>query len=327
MSNIRNYIRYHSGWRKAFYRLLKFCDKSSLYRKIYLKRIASKTSNVSDFPAELAIETINLCNAQCTICAHPDMKRLKGKMEASLVMSLIDQAAEGKVCKLYLSGFGEPLLDKRLPDFAAHAKSKGIANISIVTNGYLLTVETALLITEAGINEIIISMDGFTAATYENIRIGLSFEKLVNNIKQLSSLKNRQKVNIAISCVDLIHNQAERKQAMALFGPCVDSIYFRQAQGWTGKYGQLQAGYSPHFAPNSIPCRYLWDSANVYINGAMPVCCLDYEAEAVMGNAGETSLRDIWQRGRFDFYRRQHLENRKNELSPCRKCGYYSVWW
>ena len=248
-------------------------------------------------------------------------------MDTHLVNSLIDQAGKGKTARLFLSGFGEPLLDNRLPEFIAHARSCGIGNISIVTNGYLLTPKVADSLIEAGLNEIIISIDGFTEETYEKIRVGLKFEKLLENLEGLTSIKNRQNVNIILSCVDLIHNQREKPIAYSRFGRYVDSIIFRQAQGWTAKYGQEMAGYSPHFEPNAIPCRYLWDSASVYIDGTVPVCCLDYEAEGVMGNASQESLESIWQGERFSHYRQAHLQNRKSELAPCRKCGYYSVWW
>jgi MoaA/NifB/PqqE/SkfB family radical SAM enzyme len=327
MAGIKDYIRYSSIARKYFYRLLKLMDKIPPYRSFYNKTIASKAEKVGDFPSELSIETVNLCNAKCTICAHPDMQRHKGKMPAEMVYSLIDQAALGNVDRLFLSGFGEPLLDNRLVDFISAAKQKGIKNISIVTNGYLLIPELAEKLVAAGLNEIIISMDGFTPGTYEKIRIGLKFAKLAENIRGLSSLKNRDQVNISISCVDLIHNRDEKKQAKELFGRHVDAIYLRQAQGWTRRYGQQIASYTPHFGPNRVPCRYLWDSASVYIDGTVPVCCLDFEAEGIMGNANEFDLASIWKGNKFDGYRRLHLDGRKDELSPCSKCGYYSVWW
>jgi MoaA/NifB/PqqE/SkfB family radical SAM enzyme len=309
------------------YKLLKLCDKIPVYSKIYKKRINSKALKVSDFPEELSIETINLCNAKCTICAHPDMKRPKGKMQTDLVFSLIDQAGRGKVKKLYLSGFGEPLLDNRLPDFVDYARDRGIGSISIVTNGYLLTATLAADLIEAGLSEIIISTDGFTKETYEKIRIGLEFERLVENIRNLSSLKKRKAVKIDISCLDLIHNIGERRTAFKLFGKYVDNIYFRQAQGWTGEYARSLAGYSPHYSSNSIPCRYLWDSMSVYIDGRVPTCCLDFEAEGVMGDAVKESIKKIWIGERFNFYRQSHLQEQKSQVSPCRKCGYYSVWW
>jgi MoaA/NifB/PqqE/SkfB family radical SAM enzyme len=309
------------------YRFLKTCDSISLYRDLYGSRIKSKTNDLGQFPAELSIETINLCNARCTICAHPDMRRKKSLMDTSLANGLIEQAAQSKLQKLFLSGFGEPLLDKRLPEFVALAKSRGINDIGIVTNGYLLTPDIAGILIESGLTEIVISIDGFTAESYEKIRLGLKFDRLVKNIQQLSSLKNRSKVRVRLSCVDLVTNHNQKKIAHRLFGRYVDGIDFRQAQGWTALYGQQIAFRTPHFIPNPIPCRYLWDSMSVYIDGTVPACCLDYEAKGVMGNAAETPLSDIWNGNRFADYRQAHLEGRKSELEPCHGCGYYSVWW
>jgi radical SAM protein with 4Fe4S-binding SPASM domain len=326
MSGLKNYIRYSGSIRKYFYKILKALDRIPPYRAVYHKAIVAKAARASDFPLELSIETINLCNARCTICSHPDMQRKKGKMPEAMVYSLIDQAA-GRVARLFLSGFGEPLLDNRLRDFIKYAQDKGIDNISIVTNGYLLKPELAESLIDAGLNEIIISIDGFTRETYEQIRLGLKFDTLIENIRGLSSLANRRRTDISISCVELVHNRNEKKQARTLFGGVVDSIYFRQAQGWTRRYGQELAGYTPHFELNKIPCRYLWDSATVYIDGTVPTCCLDYEAEGKMGNVNHTRLEDIWRGIEYAMYRKSHIEGLKNELSPCNKCGYYSVWW
>jgi len=260
------------------------------------------------------------------------MKRPKGKMATELVMSLIDQAAAGKVNKLYLSGFGEPLVDKRLPEFVARARDKGIPVISIVTNAQLLDSDLAASLIDAGINEINISIDGFTAESYARTRLGLNFERVIDNIKELHAIielrpSSHGKVRVLVSAVDLLSNRHERVIANQLLGKYVDHIYFRQAQGWTANYGHMIAGYSPHFRPNRIPCRYLWDSMSVYIDGRVPPCCLDYEAEQSMGDAAQMSLAEIWHGERFANYRRLHLENRKSELNPCSRCGYYSVWW
>jgi MoaA/NifB/PqqE/SkfB family radical SAM enzyme len=331
IQKIRNSIR-QSRSREYLYRFLKFCDTVPRYSWIYDSRIKSRSKIIPPFPPELSIETINLCNAHCTICAHPDMKRPKGKMANELVKSLIEQAASGKVNKLYLSGFGEPLVDTRLPEFVAHARDKAIPVISIVTNAMLLDHDMAANLIDAGLNEINISMDGFTAESYAKTRLGLKFESVIDNIKELhAKIKSRpsskKDIKVLISAVDLLTNRHERLIAVELLGKYVDHIYFRQAQGWTANYGHFIAGYSPHFKSNPIPCRYLWDSMSVYIDGRVPPCCLDYEAEQSMGDAVHMSLAEIWQGERFANYRGMHLENRKGELSPCSRCGYYSVWW
>lgn len=327
MSGIRNHIKYSSGLREVSYKLLKACDRFRPYTWFYKRRINKRAANIRPFPSELSIETTNLCNARCTICAHPQMRRAKGKMDSALVRSIIDQAKHGDVERLLLSGFGEPLLDKRLPEFVAYARDSGIERISIVTNGYLLSPALANELVDAGLREMIISMDGFTAETYESIRLGLNFEQLLDNLKSLPATMNRKQARITISCVNLPHNAAEREIASALLGRHVDGIYFRQAQGWTGAYKQEPGSYSPHFEPNAIPCRYLWDSASVYIDGSVPVCCLDYEATAVMGNARSESLEEIWRGLAMNRYRQSHLQRSKHTLNPCRRCGYYPVWW
>jgi MoaA/NifB/PqqE/SkfB family radical SAM enzyme len=330
IQKIRNMLR-QSRSREYLYRLLKFCDTVPPYSWIYSSRIESRSKIIPQFPLELSIETINLCNAHCTICAHPDMKRAKGKMATELATSLIDQAA-GRVKKLYLSGFGEPLVDTRLPEFVAQARDKGIPTISVVTNALLLKPEMAANLIDAGLNEINISMDGFTAESYAQTRLGLKYEQVVDNIKELHAViesrpSSKKDVKVLISAVDLLTNRHERGIAVELLGKYVDHIYFRQAQGWTANYGHFIAGYSPHFKSNRIPCRYLWDSMSVYIDGRVPPCCLDYEAEQSMGDATCVPLSEIWQGERFANYRQMHLENRKSELCPCGRCGYYSVWW
>jgi len=330
IKGLRNYLR-QSAFRGYLYRVLKACDRIQFYRVIYDGRIRSKANTIPPFPPELSIETTNLCDARCTICAHPIMKRAKGKMETELVISIIDQASKAGVRRLFLSGFGEPLLDKRLPDFVTHARGRAILFIGIVTNGSLLNGQLSAELIDAGLNEIYISADGFTTYSYEQVRPGLKFDQFLNNIKELHSLLEshgrRQNVKLIISVVDLISNKNEHPLARRLLGKYVDTIYFRQAQGWTTDYGRLAAGYSPHFEPNSIPCRYLWDSMSVYVDGRVPPCCLDYEAAEPMGNAIETPLAEIWLGTRFACYRQLHLDKRKAELEPCRTCGYYSTWW
>jgi len=327
MKRLKERLRHSHRLRAAAYKLLKACDRLSFYNKIYRSRINKKSASLSSFPAELSIETINLCNARCTICAHPQMKRPKGKMAPSLVRSLIDQAREGQVTRLFLSGYGEPLLDKRLPEFIAYARDRELADICIVTNGYLLDPSTAAELIEAGLNTIVISMDGFSAETYERVRVGLEFARLNDNIMNLPAVRGRSKIKIMISCLDLVSNRQERGEAAERFGKYVDGIYYRQAQGWTSDYARQIAGWSPHYEQNTIPCRYLWDSLSVYIDGTVPACCLDFEAVSNMGDAARQSIADIWTGERLGYYRKSHLENKKADVVPCRHCGYYSVWW
>ena len=318
----------HSTYpRKILYKLLKLLDRFAPYRRVYRGIIIKKSGKSPPLPSEIAIETTNLCNARCAICAHPVMKRPQGYMDSALVKSLIDQAAAARVRKLFLSGFGEPLLDKRLPEFIALAKNKGISAVAIVTNGHLLREPLAKELIKSGIDEVTISIGGFTDDIYEKVRSGLKLTPIIENVKRFHDLRFKGRPRVNIASVDLITNHGQRHLAKSLLGAYVDSIFFRQAQGWTENIAEEMAAWSPHYEINDIPCRYLWNSINIHIDGKVPACCLDYEGLGNMGDATCQPIEDIWNGRRFTDYRNAHLHASKSGLEPCKNCGYYSVWW
>lgn len=91
-----------------------------------------------------------------------------------------------------LSGWGEPLLHKRIYDMIKVAKEKKCF-VGFTTNGTLLNQSISERLITFNLDLIAISMDGATADTYESIRKGAKFETLVNNIKSLNLSKQRLK--------------------------------------------------------------------------------------------------------------------------------------
>ncbi|OGF17805.1 MAG: hypothetical protein A2509_04775 [Candidatus Edwardsbacteria bacterium RIFOXYD12_FULL_50_11] len=75
------------------------------------------------------------------------------------------------------------------------------------------------------------------------------------------------------------------------------------------------------------PCRYLWEQLNIYWDGTVPVCCLDYEARQTVGNAQTDALASIWQGAALGGLRQKHNAGQRDQLSLCRHCRYFSVWW
>ena len=72
---------------------------------------------------------------------------------------------------------GEPLLCKQLPEMIRMAHDVGLYTI-VSTNAQALDEATAIALVEAGLSRIIISMDGFTQATYEQYRRGGDVEQV-----------------------------------------------------------------------------------------------------------------------------------------------------
>jgi MoaA/NifB/PqqE/SkfB family radical SAM enzyme len=88
--------------------------------------------------------------------------------------------------ELHLQGLGEPLMHPRFFDMVRHAAARGIA-VSLNTNLTLLTERRARACATCGLAAIHVSIDGATAATYERIRVGASFNKVLRNLRRLAA--------------------------------------------------------------------------------------------------------------------------------------------
>ena len=139
------------------------------------------------FPPVVRVETTNRCNARCSICPHRSMTRPLQTMSDALYRRVIDECAENRCREVQLHNFGEPLLDRSLPERIAYAKRQGIRKVKIFSNGSLLNEAWA-----RELDEIKISLDGATKEEFEWIRPPLRFERVVDNIHRLVVLRDRR---------------------------------------------------------------------------------------------------------------------------------------
>jgi MoaA/NifB/PqqE/SkfB family radical SAM enzyme len=99
------------------------------------------------------LEVTKRCNARCNFC---DYWKEKPTQELKNYLPVIEKL---KPLSVSLTG-GEPLLRDDLPDLIASLRqSLGFVNISLITNGLLLTREKGLELWQAGLDELSISLD------------------------------------------------------------------------------------------------------------------------------------------------------------------------
>lgn len=302
-------------------------SRNYLYRHLYSRRIKIIQENRLLYPRTVAIEGTNACNSACIMCGHKDMVRTQGIMSLELYKKILEQLQDWPIRSLLLSGFGEPLLDPHLEERISLAKSKGLGNIGLVSNASLLSPEKAKKMISAGLDLMHISLDGASPGTYHKLRPGLDYYKVVENINHILSLSPRPKIHLQV--VTLNDNKAEITDLRRLWERKADRLIFRQVQDWAGQVQLQELQYSPHLADRKYwpPCLYLWDQLNVYWDGTVPACCLDYEARQIVGNAGHQLLEDIWNGNRLKDIRQKHNAGQRNEIFLCRQCRYFSVWW
>ncbi len=136
-------------------------------------------------PRELQVEVTGACNLRCRMCLvsyRPALGKRSGSMDLETFTRIVDELPELR--RVTMQGLGEPLL---APDFfpmLEHLAARGIA-MGFNTNGTLLTRERAERLVELGVEWLHVSLDGATAATYEDIRHRSQFELVRRNVAGL----------------------------------------------------------------------------------------------------------------------------------------------
>jgi MoaA/NifB/PqqE/SkfB family radical SAM enzyme len=99
-------------------------------------------------------------------------------------------AGIGDVPVVSLSNNCEPSLNKRLPDMVALLKRNNPRVFAtFTTNGTALNLRLGDAIIESGLDCMQVSVDGARKETFEKIRVGAEFEKVMANVREFSERK------------------------------------------------------------------------------------------------------------------------------------------
>jgi sulfatase maturation enzyme AslB (radical SAM superfamily) len=283
-------------------------------------------------PKRVQIETIFGCNASCIMCpVDAPTSRKKGSMGFKQFCTLIDQLTPYKteIEKFDLFGIGEPLLDKDIFKKIEYIKNAGFtASVAISTNADLLTAEKAEALLKTGIDAVIFSIDGFVKETHENIRIGINFDRMLENINYTIHLRNEKKYStrFIVRFINQPDNAAEWDDYYAYWRERVskdkgDLIISYDIQSWGGKIGVPEDKILPTI-PDNIPCHQISDRLIILQDGTVPLCCADvHEPELDLGSvSGELSPIDIYNSPKFQSIREIHNRGDRKKIRLCRDC-------
>ena len=171
---------------------------------------------------DVRISVTDRCNFRCSYCMPKDIYDSNYKffkkteiLSFEEIIRLTKILADLGVKKVRLTG-GEQLLRKNIHVLISHIKNiKGIADISMTTNGVLLSEKKAFLLKESGLNRLTVSLDSLDKgrfreisgsnyvpddvligienakkAGFHNIKINMVVKKNVNNQDIIPMLEN-----------------------------------------------------------------------------------------------------------------------------------------
>lgn len=146
-------------------------------RSFFVPDIARLTSYARDslklrpaghLPEQVHISITDRCTLPCRMC---DIWRIKPGDELSTLewKNVFDQVAHwaGPVSVNFAGG--EPFLRKDLPELIRHGKDLGFT-LTSNTNGTLFNAEKAREVSDAGLDVLYVSLDGFRAETHDFVR-------------------------------------------------------------------------------------------------------------------------------------------------------------
>lgn len=290
------------------------------YRRRALERI----------PSEVNVETTSVCNARCTMCPIDKITRPKRPMDFGLFEKIVKDCIGSGVRSIKLHNYGEPLLTPRF-DKMLHFIRKNSRDIDIqfATNGALLDERWANVLILQRVNKVLITIDGFKKETYEEVRKGLSYDKVVKNVKKLKDIKKRHEAKYPEIVVEIIEMEQTRDEIgdfVKYWENFADQVIVARYSSRAGELGEVGSSRSEG------PCFRLWKQLVVTNTGEVALCCTDWNCSMVLGDMRTQTLREIWQGPLLKELRRKHLDGKAAEIPICSRCSPESwdsmpTWW
>lgn len=311
------------------------------------------------YPPYLEIEVTTRCNLRCIICEHTYWEEPNRDMSFEEFKGIIDQFPRLKW--IGLTGIGESFLNKDFMKMLRYVKSKN-KNIFVefYDTFYFIDKKTAEELVNIGIDRIYVSLDAATKLTYEKIRVGSNFDRVVNNVRNLFKVKKEKgahfpeivfhyivnKVNLQempqyLELVDNLSNEKditvqftrmlhEFKEVKDLFVEIPEET-IQLVEEKAKKLGKklVWSADVPNVKPSINKCTE-WIMPFIFVTGHVIPCCAgneaghrDFQKETALGSVFEQSFKEIWHGEKYKTLRRMLFQG-KVPLA-CKNCCLYQI--
>lgn len=291
-------------------------------------------------PIVYNIETTNACNMRCEMCPRTTMMtRPVVTMKKELFSQIINQLrpftdAEWnrwtRFCELayhipengmsenhfflyvipkviQLHGYGDPLLDKNLPDYIRLLHQKGFYSY-FSCNPANINISATEKMFQNGLDYIKYSIESVSDQTHKKVRGEQSdFTQSYNKIIDLLDIKSEQNYQTVIVITMLDLNRPDQKEEYqklkdAFVGEDV-YLYLKSedTQWYRADYHGTKSVHWSEF------CKHPWMSMTIKSDGMAAMCMEDYNNEIVLGDAKKETLKDIWNGEKYRQFRRYHF--------------------
>lgn len=284
-------------------------------------RLWPAKQHVGVFPEHVDLELSSLCDLKCPMC-YTITDRFKREvphklMDWDLFTRLVDECVREGVYSIRLSLRGESFLHPKIVDMVRYAKRAGIREVSSLTNNHRLDEAMFRELMDAGLDWLTISFDGI-GERYDSIRWPNTFAKSIAKIRNYQAIKQELgSVKPVIKVQSVWPAVADDPQAYYdAFEGLVDEIAVNPIIDYTHIQDRDAVLYEDDFT-----CPSLWQRLVVFSDGRVPLCQNDEFGSHIIGDARESTLRQIWHGEEMTRQRRIQTEGRGVECNGvCADC-------
>lgn len=294
----------------------------------------------------------------CTFCEHTYWHEPSVDMTLSQFKYILDQFP--KLKWIGMTGIGEEFINKDFMNMFRYIKQKDSAIFVELYDSFMFITEKEINdLIDLGIERIFISLDAATKETYEKIRVGAKWDKVIKNIQTFVRIKKEKKSYFPQLCFHFIvtrdnfHEMKKHVEWVHSLNVDVKLIQFSRMLHYFDEIKGLfvevpeetikevderakELGINvvwglnvPQKKPSINKCTAFM-MPFIFVNGDTVNCCAQNESnrrewqhETSMGNIFNEDFKKIWNGKKYKDLRKKI---RKNEVpEACKDCPIFKT--
>lgn len=311
----------------------------------YKEYLGSYLRSNADYPRSIFVEVTPICNLRCVFCPcyiegeEVTEDRKTRFMSLSDFQRIIDRIAGRFNFQICFTYSGEPLLNRDIHRMIEYLAERDIPSV-VHSNAMALTPRRTAELLDAGLDRFIVSFDGATKETYEDVRRGADFDRVLANIRGLISernsrgltrpfvemqlvvtSKNRHEISLFKSLCESIGVDNSYTKTLLVYQDTANRDYIEEVKGYyvddeVARY--KVAGGGELVLKDMGTCPEIQNCV-VTVDGDVVICCFDVHGRYKRGNCIERGLDEIWDSEEYRSFREKIMKNRV--LPICKFCN------
>ncbi|MFX1363477.1 MAG: radical SAM/SPASM domain-containing protein [Promethearchaeota archaeon] len=326
LSNYHHYKYYIESIKRRFQYLIPF---KNYYKTIHYYIERSDIDIIHrkrEIPKSAGIGITNVCNLNCIMCNIKLAKVPPGYMDPRIFEIILKELKKIRINSVAIHTIGEPLMHKDIDQLFQIIKKNKI-KIKFSTNGQLPERLIKLIHYYSNQIEFVrFSIDAAKPKTYEFIRKGANFKKLIKSLELVHKF-NQNRINFNVSVkIDSILSLTNINEIPLFFKKygkyCKpESINFTLVNGLSPDTAYFKKAFPfPNLIKKEVPCSLPFNAVYFTNDGKVTLCCEDFNEELTVGNIKDNSLIKIWSNDYSSEIRRQHLSPETISITACKNC-------